>query len=136
MLLLLFREPLGLPHITSADGGRAESSSCHSKTSGTWLRWALFIDQQVACLICKRWADQEDGGCLKDYLSCRRLCILKGIYPVEPTRRRHVNHGNSVNNTFYLVKDIRFIAHEPIIQKFRDFKVRRIWIMFFIMFSP
>lgn len=42
---------------------------------------------------------------------------------MEPTRRRHVNHGNSVNNTFYLVKDIRFIAHEPIIQKFRDFKV-------------
>uniref|UniRef100_G3MKI5 Pescadillo homolog n=1 Tax=Amblyomma maculatum TaxID=34609 RepID=G3MKI5_AMBMU len=57
---------------------------------------------------------------LKDF---RRLCILKGIYPVEPKHRRHVNHGNSAHNTFYLVKDIKFIAHEPIIQKFRDFKI-------------
>lgn len=48
---------------------------------------------------------------------------MKGIYPVEPKHRRHVNHGNSAHNTFYLVKDIRFIAHEPIIQKFRDFKI-------------
>ncbi|XP_064461304.1 pescadillo homolog [Ornithodoros turicata] len=57
---------------------------------------------------------------LKDF---RRLCILKGIYPVEPRFRRHVNHSSSVSNTFYLVKDIQFLSHEPIIQKFRDFKV-------------
>lgn len=52
----------------------------------------------------------------------RRLCILKGIYPVEPKNRRKANRGRLANKTFYLAKDIRFLTHEPIIDKFRNLK--------------
>lgn len=53
----------------------------------------------------------------------RRLCILKGIYPREPSKRKVVGRGNSAAKTYYHVKDIRFLMHEPIIGKFRQLKV-------------
>src|SRR5947209_1786265 len=53
----------------------------------------------------------------------RRLCILKGIYPVEPKHKKKVNHGSSANKTYYLLKDIQYLSHEPIIWKFWDFKI-------------
>ncbi|XP_075441260.1 pescadillo homolog [Ascaphus truei] len=53
----------------------------------------------------------------------RRLCILKGIYPHEPKHKKKVNKGSTAPRTFYLLKDIRFLLHEPIVTKFRDYKV-------------
>jgi len=35
-----------------------------------------------------------------------------------------VNKGSTTNKTFYFLKDIQFLMHEPIINKFREYKVR------------
>ena len=58
----------------------------------------------------------------------RRLCILKGIYPHEPKHKKKVNKGSTAARTFYLLKDIRFLLHEPIVGKFRDYKVWRAYL--------
>lgn len=45
----------------------------------------------------------------------RKLCILKGIFPKEPKRK-----FKGQNKTYYLLKDIRFLSHEKLINKFRE----------------
>uniref|UniRef100_A0A8B9JTJ0 Pescadillo n=1 Tax=Astyanax mexicanus TaxID=7994 RepID=A0A8B9JTJ0_ASTMX len=52
-----------------------------------------------------------------------RLCILKGVYPHEPKHKKKVNKGSTAQRTFYLLKDIRFLLHEPIVGKFREYKI-------------
>jgi len=34
-----------------------------------------------------------------------------------------VNKGSTAARTFYLLKDIKFLLHEPIVNKFREYKV-------------
>ncbi len=53
----------------------------------------------------------------------RKLCIWKGIYPREPRSRKKVFKSATASTTFYYTKDIQYLLHEPLLQKFRDQKV-------------
>ncbi|TVU45536.1 hypothetical protein EJB05_05025 [Eragrostis curvula] len=50
----------------------------------------------------------------------RKLCILKGVFPRQPKKKVEGNH-----KTYYHMKDIAFLLHDPLIEKFREIKVHR-----------
>ncbi|THY93588.1 hypothetical protein D6C92_05301 [Aureobasidium pullulans] len=55
----------------------------------------------------------------------RRLCIFKGIYPREPRNKKKAAKGSQGANqatTFYYTRDIQYLLHEPLLNKFRDHK--------------
>ncbi|ODA78437.1 hypothetical protein RJ55_05818 [Drechmeria coniospora] len=53
----------------------------------------------------------------------RKLCIWKGIYPREPRSKKKVSKTSTASTTFYFAKDIQYLLHEPLLQRFRDQKV-------------
>ncbi|KAI0144487.1 Pescadillo N-terminus-domain-containing protein [Xylariaceae sp. FL1272] len=53
----------------------------------------------------------------------RKLCIWKGIFPREPRNRKKAYKSATASTTFYYAKDIQYLLHEPLVQKFRDQKV-------------
>lgn len=53
----------------------------------------------------------------------RRLCILKGVYPVEPKNKSKLTGGNTRRKTYFYSRDIQFLINEPILHKFWEFKV-------------
>lgn len=55
---------------------------------------------------------------IKDF---RRLCILKGVYPVEPRKPGKVTKS-SKKKTYYLLSDVKYLSNEPLIWKFWEFK--------------
>ncbi|KAI0178964.1 Pescadillo N-terminus-domain-containing protein [Hypoxylon sp. FL1284] len=53
----------------------------------------------------------------------RKLCIWKGIFPREPRSRKKASKSSTASTTFYYAKDIQYLLHEPLIQKFREQKI-------------
>ncbi|KAI0999304.1 Pescadillo [Podosphaera aphanis] len=52
----------------------------------------------------------------------RKLCIWKGIFPREPRNKKKASKSSSASTTFYYTKDIQYLLHEPLLQKFREQK--------------
>ncbi|KAL8785785.1 MAG: hypothetical protein Q9213_003163 [Squamulea squamosa] len=52
----------------------------------------------------------------------RRLCIYKGIYPREPRNKKKASKTSTPSTTFYYTRDIQYLLHEPILNKFRHLK--------------
>jgi pescadillo len=48
----------------------------------------------------------------------RKLCILKGIYPQLPDKVKGLQQGKM----YFYAKDIRFLVHEPTLNKYRELK--------------
>ena len=57
---------------------------------------------------------------IANLLLSSRLCIIKGIHPHEPRHKQRANKGSTARTTFYFTKDILYLAHEPLLRKFRE----------------
>ena len=60
----------------------------------------------------------------------RRLCILKGIHPKQPTKSQLKNRSKlnkdkplQKGKLYYYKKDIKFMAHDPLVIRFREWKL-------------
>lgn len=56
----------------------------------------------------------------------RTLCILKGVYPREPIKRKRAQRGKPGVKILYYRKDINFLLHEPNLVIMRQQRVSQI----------
>lgn len=70
---------------------------------------------EVAKYISRAKAIRKLQVSLKDF---RKLCILKGIYPREPPKKLKQH-----NRSYYHLKDVNFLALDPLIEKIRSQRV-------------
>ena len=47
---------------------------------------------------------------------------IQGIYPREPRNKKKASKSATPSTTFYYTKDIQYLLHEPVLQKYRDHK--------------
>lgn len=50
------------------------------------------------------------------------ICDDAGIYPRQPRNHKKANKGSTAPASFYYVKDIQYLLHEPVLQKLREHK--------------
>lgn len=50
------------------------------------------------------------------------MCSSIGIYPREPRNKKKASRSSTPSTTFYYTKDIQYLLHEPLLNKFRDHK--------------
>jgi len=53
----------------------------------------------------------------------RRICILKGIYPVEPKNKSKLTGANTRRKTYFYTRDIQYLTNEPLLNQFCEFKI-------------
>ena len=61
--------------------------------------------------------NSEGRGPSADYSSS-----FAGIYPREPRNKRKASKSSTHSTTFYYTKDIQYLLHEPLLNKFREHK--------------
>ena len=96
----------------------------------------ILLGLQQSTMAVKRLKKKGDAGAAKNYitrtkaikkLQCsladfRRLCILKGIFPREPKSKKKANKGSTAPTSFYYIKDIQYLQHEPVLARLREHK--------------
>lgn len=50
------------------------------------------------------------------------LVFVLGIYPREPRNKKKASKSSTPSTTFYYTKDIQYLLHEPLLNKFREQK--------------
>ena len=55
-------------------------------------------------------------------LRSEHVLIELGIYPREPRNKRKASKSSTQSTTFYYSKDIQYLLHEPLLNKFREHK--------------
>eukprot|EP00435_Cladocopium_sp_Y103_P021528 s1025_g5.t1 len=96
-------------------GGVKKGDKIHGQKKGKKGEAAAYITRAQASAIIIKWnALAKLQLPLADF---RKLCILKGIYPRDPKKKAQGN-----DKTYYHHKDIAFLRHEPLLNKFFELK--------------
>lgn len=56
------------------------------------------------------------------FCHCQTLNPSPGIYPREPRNKKKAAKNSTQATTFYYTRDIQYLLHEPLLNKFRDHK--------------